>query len=246
LASRNGISASIGASAFDAYAHNDGRRAFRFAAHCAEEADEWHLRAKIYSWMARQEIWVGNPDRGLTSAELGLARSDRLTATERAMLHTARARAYAKMGEVQQTLSAIGAADDAFAHARPDEDPPWMAYYDTAQHHGDTGHALYDLALAGHDPAGAGGRLLTAVNGHTDDFVRSRAISGTKLASLVMATGDPQEAAAIGHAALDEVGQLHSRRAADDVRELGRITIQHPKSSEAAALRERVAATVRP
>ncbi|MEU6341867.1 helix-turn-helix transcriptional regulator [Streptomyces sp. NPDC046977] len=235
----------VGAAAFDAYAHNDGQRAFRFAAVCAEEADAWHLRAKIYSWLARQQIWLGNPDRGLTFAELGLARADRLTATEQAMLHTARARAFAKMGEVQQTLSAVGAADDAFGHARAHEDPPWMAYYDAAQHHGDTGHALYDLALLGHDPARAQERLRTAVAGHGDEYVRSRAISGTKLASLLMTTGDPAEAATIGHAALDDAGHLHSRRAADDVRELGLMAGRHPGEPVVAELQQRVNATVK-
>jgi ribosomal-protein-alanine N-acetyltransferase len=63
--------------------------------------------------------------------------------------------AFAKLGQVQKALSAIGDADDAFAHAQPEKDPPWMRYYDSAQHNGDTGHAMYDLALAGDDPAGA-------------------------------------------------------------------------------------------
>ncbi|MFJ1644695.1 helix-turn-helix transcriptional regulator [Streptomyces sp. NPDC088258] len=234
----------VAASHFDAYAHADARQTFRFAAVCAEEANEWHLRAKSYSFLARQAVWIGEPDQGLTYAELGLARYDRLTATERAMLHSARARAFAKMGQVQQTLAAVGAADDAFAQARPDEDPPWMTYYDEAQHHGDTGHALLDLALLGHDPRHATRRLTTAVKGHDDLYARSRAISRTKLASLTMATGDPDQAAAIGHSALSEVGNLRSRRAADDVRELGRLAAKHSSNHNATTLRERVTATV--
>jgi hypothetical protein len=58
----------VGASQFDAYAHDDARVSFRLAAECAEEAGEWHLRAKTYSFMARHEIWVGDPDTGLTHA----------------------------------------------------------------------------------------------------------------------------------------------------------------------------------
>ncbi|SFD42857.1 helix-turn-helix transcriptional regulator [Streptomyces aidingensis] len=234
----------VGASNFDALAHQDARQTFRFAAACAEEAKEWHLRAKTYSLLARQAIWTNEPDDGLTFAELGLARADRLTATERAMLHAARARAFARMGEVQQTLSAVGEADDAFAHARPDEDPPWMAYYDEAQHNGDTAHALYDLALHGHDPTRAARRLSAAVKGHGDRYARSRVLSRTKLASLVMATGDPNHAADIGHQALSEAGHLHSRRAAADIRELGRLAGKHPTNGNATSLRERVTATV--
>ncbi|WP_030372868.1 helix-turn-helix domain-containing protein [Streptomyces rimosus] len=234
----------VGASDFDSYHHDDSQAAFIFAARCAEEAKEWHLRAKTYSFLARQQIWIGNPDEGLTYAELGLARSDRLTATEQAMLQTARARAFAKLGQVQQTLSAVGAADDAFANSNPSEDPTWMRYYDFAQHNGDTGHALYDLALAGHDAARAGDRFLTAVREHTDAYVRSRAMSRTKLASLLMAKGDPRQAVVIGHQALNEVGRLRSRRAADDLRELGAAAAKHPKIGDVADLRERIAATV--
>jgi len=112
------------------------------------------------------------------------------------MLHTARARALGKLGRIPETLAAVGQADDAFAQASPAWDPPWMAYYDQAQHYGDTAHALFDLAI--HDTPGteASQRLSAAVGGHTDAYARSRAISGTKLASLVMATRDPREATA--------------------------------------------------
>ncbi|MFE3473851.1 helix-turn-helix domain-containing protein [Streptomyces bacillaris] len=235
----------VGASAFDAYHHDEASQTFRFAADCAEEAGDWHLRAKTYSFLARQAVWIGAPDDGLTYAEKGLVRSDRLSATEQAMLHTAKARAFGKMGNVRDTMAAIGAADEAFTRARPAEDSPWMAYYDEAQHAGDTAHALFDLAiLAGQDPGRAARRFGTAVNGHTDAYKRSRAISRTKLASLLMAKGDPHQAAVLGHDALNEVGRLTSRRAADDLRQLGRFASKHRTIQEASALRDRIAATV--
>lgn len=59
-----------------------------------------------------------------------------------------------------------------------------------------------------------------------------------------MAKGDPRQAAVIGHDALDEVGHLTSRRAADDLRQLGAFAAQHPQVREAGALGERIAATV--
>lgn len=235
----------VGASAFDAYRHAYATHAFAFAADCAEEAGDWHLRAKAYSFLARQAVWIGKPDDGLTYAEKGLVRADRITATERAMLHTARARAFGKMGNVRECLAAVGQADEAFEEARPDEDPPWMAYYDEAQHNGDTAHGLFDLVVGeGQAPGRAARRFDTAVRGHSEAFKRSRVISRTKLASLIMATGDPRQAAAIGHKALDEVGRLTSRRAADDLRQLGAFAAKHPRVQEAVDLRERIAATV--
>jgi hypothetical protein len=240
------LSGACGFMAFDAYAHDDARRMFTFGLTCAEEAGDWHLRAKLLSNLARQAIWCGDPDAGLTHTELALVRADRLTATELAMLSTARARAFGKLGRVQETFATVGQADDSFARARPDGDPPWMAYYDQAQHYGDTAHALFDLAVHNVPGTEAAARLAAAVNGHADAYARSRAISGTKLASLLMATGDPREASAAGQRAIDDAGRLRSRRAADDLRELRRFAGRHANLPEVAELRERVTQLVGP
>jgi transcriptional regulator with XRE-family HTH domain len=235
-----------GASKFDVCDHQAARTAFRIAVECAEEGKHWHLRAKGYSLLARQAVWINEADDGLTYAEKGLVRSDRLTATERAMLHTARARAFGRLHNLPETLAAVSAADEAFAQRQRQDDPPWMAYYDEAQHNGDTAHALFDLAISieGYDPAQAAQRLHRAIQGHGDAFARSRAISSTKLASLTMRRGDPQEAAALGQRALSLSSGLTSRRTAQDLRELGVLAARHPHVSAAADLRERIAATL--
>jgi hypothetical protein len=230
--------------AFDALAHDDARRMFRFALQCAEESGDWHLRAKVLSSMARQAIWCGDPDAGLTFTELAMVRSDRLTATERSMLHTGRARALAKLGRVQDTAAAVGAADEEFSHTRPANDPEYMHYYDAAQHAGDTGHALWDVALLGHFTTEARHRLCTAVTGHGQEFARARTMSQIKLASLVMVTGDPCEAAAIGGRALDAVSTMRSRRAADDMRDLRRFGEPHEQLAGVAELIHQIGAVV--
>jgi hypothetical protein len=229
--------------AFDACAHTDARRLFGFSLRCAEESHDWHLRAATLSMMARQAIWCGQPDEGLTYVETALVRSDRLTATERASLHTLRARALAKLDRPQETHAAIGAADDEFAHANPAEDPVWMAFYDHAQHQGDTGHALWDLSIDG-QPTQAAQRLAYAVTHHGDAYVRSRTMSTIKLASLAMATGDPREAAAIGHTALDTVKRLRSRRAIDEVLVLHGFAARRGDVVDATELHDRITETV--
>lgn len=240
------LSIVMGASAFDAYEHEDATRLLRFGRWCAERADDWHLRASALNWLARQSIWCGMPDEGLTHAEDGLVRADRLTPREQAMLHNARARAWARMGRPGQALTAIGRSDEVFGPAKEDEDTVWMSFYDDAQHHGDTGHAAFDLALlSGQSPAVATARLTKAVDGYTDVYVRSRALSGTKLATLIMATGDPEEALPVAHRALDEVARLRSNRAVEDVMNLSKECRRHADDAEVAALRERIASTVR-
>lgn len=230
--------------AFDAYAHNDARRMFRFALQCVEESGDWQLRAKILSSMARQAIWCGDPDTGLTFTELAMVRADRLTATERAMLHAGRARALAKLGRIQETASAVGAADEEFNYTRPANDPDYMRYYDAAQHAGDTGHALWDVALLGHFTTEARHRLSTAATGHGEQFARARTMSQIKLASLGMATGDPCEAAAVGGRALEAVSTIRSRRAADDMRDLRRFAEPHEKLPTVAELVHRIGTVV--
>ncbi|WP_246180884.1 helix-turn-helix domain-containing protein [Nocardia ninae] len=232
--------------AFDAYAHNDARSMFQLGLTCAEEVGDWHLRGKVLSSMARQAIWCGQPDDGLTFIELAMVRADRLTATERAMLHAARARALAKLHRTEEAVRSVGQADEEFAGASPANDPPWMAYYDAAQHSGDTGHALFDVALDGRFVGEARHRLEAAVAGHTANFVRSRAISGIKLASLTMTTGDPVEAASFGQAALVDAGHLRSRRAADDLRELRMFAEPHIRSTEVEELRVQIDRTLVP
>ncbi|WP_432190239.1 hypothetical protein [Streptomyces sp. Tue6028] len=94
------------------------------------------------------------------------------------------------------------------------------------------------------DPGQAQRRFGIAIAGNDDGYARSRAISGTKLASLLMTRGDPQHAAVVRHRALDDAGGLTSWRAADDLKELGRFAARHRRLLEGAYLRDRISATL--
>ncbi len=229
---------------FDAYGHDEARRVFRFALGCAEQADDWHLRAQVLGNMAKQAVWTGQPDEGLTLTEHALVRADRLTATERAMLHTYQGHALATMRRIRETLIAVGTADDHFAHATPADDPPFMGYYNAATHAGLTGQALADLAPTGHSMTEAAGRLSAAIAGHGPAFVRSKVLAEVKLASLTMITGDPVQAVAIGTTALDQAEALRSRRTLEELRELSRHAAAHQRISEVADLRHRISTLV--
>jgi transcriptional regulator with XRE-family HTH domain len=229
--------------AVDAGVHEQARRVYRFGLACAEEAGDWLLRGEILSSMAKQAVWTGQPDEGLTLAEQGLVRPDRLTAAGRSTLHTDRGRALAKMRRVSETLTAIGTADDHFAHVTPDNEPPFLACYNPARHAQLAGQPLADLAILGRDPGEATDRLAAAAAGHTGN-TRARAVCLIKLASLTMATGDPIQAAAIGHEALDAAGTLRSRGVTDQLRELARYAAEHQHLDEVAHLRQRIVTLV--
>lgn len=208
--------------AFDACAHKDADSMFELALDCAEESGAVNLRAKILSSMARHAIWTGRHHEGLGYVRRAFTEADQLTATERAMLHTTQARVHAKLGDVPATLTSVANADREFSRCVPGDDPAWMRYYDSAQHAGDTGHALFDIAVHGSFVGEARDRLAAAVNGHADAAARSRTMSTIKLASLVMATGDPDEATTIAGQALGRARDLKSQRAAEDIAELRR------------------------
>ncbi|MGH3770704.1 MAG: XRE family transcriptional regulator [Pseudonocardiaceae bacterium] len=230
--------------ALDAGADEEASRVFGFALVCAEQAEDWPLRGKVLQGMSEHAVRTGKPDDGLTLAEQGLVRADLLTPTGRAMLHNNRSHALAKMRRGNEALTAIGTADDHFAHATPDNDSPFMAFYTDARHALLTARPLVDLAILGHDPREATSRLTAAAAGHTEGYTRHRAICLTRLASLTMATGDPLQAAAIGHEALDIAGTLRSRRTTDNLRELARYATAHQDLDEVAHLRHRISALV--
>lgn len=146
--------------------------------------------------MAEQTSWCGDPDTALAYTESALIRASRLTATGRAMLHNSRARDLAKLGQTQDALRALGAADEAFSHTRPADDPPWMASYTEPRHLAFSGGNLWELGMHGQyvdqSRARPSTSIATRVDGH-----RGRIRSQLRLARLIMVNGDPREAAAL-------------------------------------------------
>jgi len=234
------LSGVAGFMAFDAYAHDDANRMFVFGLSCAEEAGDWHLRARLLTNMARQATWCDDPETGLTRTELALVRPDRLAASELAWVHAGRARALARLGRVQEAHRAILQADEAFGNRNISEDPPWMAFYTGAEHAGDTGLSLYEIGLHGTVVTDPGIRLRAAVAGHSNGYVRSRAMGGVVLATHLVANGDPYEGIAMGNQALDDAQGLRSRRVTDQLRSLRQASSQHETIQDARELGGRI------
>jgi transcriptional regulator with XRE-family HTH domain len=99
-----------GFTAFDVFDHERALQRFEFALACAEEVDDWHLRAGALARLSRQAFWRSDLETARTHVELALVRADRLTATERSMLHALRARVFAALGDAGETLRCVGAA----------------------------------------------------------------------------------------------------------------------------------------
>jgi len=230
------LSGVVGFLAFDVADFRSARICFDFELWCAEQSKSWSLRANALSDMARLAIYIGRSDDALSLIELAQVRSDRLSASMRAMLSTIRARLLAAGGRDTEAWAEVARADGYFADRNVENEPPWISYYDDAEHYGSTGRALIPCALKQRDPKYVAPRLEKAIRLHDEQHPRSRTFSRTRLASLIMKVGDPREGAAIGHVALQEATALRSSRLRSEIKHLASISVAHHTISEVAGL----------
>jgi hypothetical protein len=206
--------------AFDAGYHDAARKYFNLSLYCAEQGNDWGLRANVLSDMARQAIYIGRPDDGLSLVELAHVREDRQTPTVRAMLSTVRARSLAKLRRNQDCQAAVRTAEDHFVARQAGNDPDWITYFNEAHLYGDTGHAMLDVALHGEYVNDTRDRLHRAVTSYMSEQARSRAFAVGKLAILELVKGDPQAGVLHAQQALLADAPLRSARAVDDLKAL--------------------------
>ncbi|MFE5565072.1 multiprotein-bridging factor 1 family protein [Amycolatopsis japonica] len=228
-------------SAFDVEDHDAAVRCFRFGLWCAEQGGSWELRAATLADMARQAVYLGNLDEALSLIEFAHVRADRLAATTRAMIGVVRARLLAILGRYDEAQAEVDRSDAFLAQRQKETDPPWMVYYDEAEHAGSSARALTPLAVAEKRPGNAAERLASAIRLHSDAYPRSRAFSRARLATLQMSIGDPREALVIGRQAVDDAGALHSQRMDGEVAKLLLACERHRAIPEVAEFSELVA-----
>lgn len=206
----------------DAREHDSARRCFVLSLQIAAEAEDWPGRLNVLSGLARQAVHLGDGETALRVATLARAGESAASATTRAMLRVLEARSYGVLGRVDEAVAAVSQAEDLYALRSPEEDPPWLWFYDKAQLLGDTGHALYPLALAG-ARVDAADRLRQAVELHNPADTRGRTFSLTKLATLQARHEPGATAYANAREAIGAVAGLRSGRAQDFLAELGRV-----------------------
>ena len=207
----------VGFAAFDASDLAASARCFRLALSCADEGECWPLRACTLADIARVYAAVGDVDAALSAIEFAKVRMDRLSHTARAMLCVMHARYLALAGRQQDALREVDTADGWFDRHDPADDPPWLCYYDQAEHDGSVGRALMPVAVSAGRPDLSRPRLESAVQLQGSEYPRSRVFSRTRLARLLATCGDPAEAAAIGARALTDAKALRSQRVADEL-----------------------------
>jgi hypothetical protein len=227
-------------SAFDVADYQSADRCFQFALWCADQGGSWALRANTLSDMARKAVYLGDTDDALSLIEFAQVRSDRVSATGRAMMSAIRARLLALTGRHSDAQTEVDRADGYFADRDPSVDPAWLCYYDEAEHQGSTGRALIPVARAAQRADIASPRLESAIQLHNDHYPRSRTFSRTRLAALFMTVDDPREAATIGRRAVAEAASLRSTRVVAELQGLSKAAEPYVQIGDVAELRNTI------
>jgi hypothetical protein len=206
----------------DARDHGTARRCFLISLQIAADAEDWPSRLNVLSGMVRQAVHLGNGTAALKMCSLARAGEVSASATTRTMLRVLEARAFGILGRADEAITATRQAEDLFTHRQPEDDPPWLWFYDEAQMLGDTGHALFPLALADVD-VDAVRRLRAAVELHSAADTRGRTFSLIKLATLEVHQDSGPNALQIAREAIAATAQLRSGRALDYLDDLTRV-----------------------
>lgn len=233
-------------SAFDIADYPSADQCFRFALWCADQSGSWALRANTLAEMSRKAVYLGDVDEALSLIEFAQVRADRVSATAQAMMSAIRARLLALLGRHDEARAEVDRADARFADHAPADDPPWLCYYDEAEHQGSTGRALIPAARETGQLELVVPRLEAAIRLHNANYPRSRTFSRTRLASLMMAAGDPREAIPIGRQALADAAPLRSKRIVSELRGLARVAERHVQIGDVADLRHDIATLALP
>lgn len=213
----------VGWAHYDRGNHEAARTNFRAGWHCAEQAEEWWLRAAVLTCLARQDIYLGDPDNALTLLGLAAVRSDQLSLLRRADVAAVQARAFGKLGNAVECVRAVEQAEQFFAESRGQDHPDtehegFRTYYSESLLRGDTAQGLFDLSYHQNaEVANTIARLQTAL-GLSNEHARSRQLSLVRLAALQLRHGDRDEGLTLGMQAVESASGTSSARVLDGLK----------------------------
>lgn len=135
-----------------------------------------------------------------------------------ALLHVVEARGHALLGDANTTRASVLEAERHDERARLDDEPAWLSFYTEAESAADLGRCLRDIGDSDQTT-----RLITqAMNDYEPWRIRSRCFVQTDLAAAHLGSGDYEQAASLGRAAVRTAAQVSSTRTLDRLRTLQR------------------------
>ncbi|MEO3810755.1 hypothetical protein ABGB17_17275 [Sphaerisporangium sp. B11E5] len=194
---------------------------------CAEGGDRV-LGGQIFAGMSHLATSLGHPAEGVSLARAGLATAKSAGSSLGLMrLHVMAARGYAALRDSRQATASLHAAGTALEDSQGSaEESPWVRFLD---HH----YLEAEAALVHRDlgEAQQAERLATASVRANGDRRRRQAISRSVLATALLQQDRLDEAIATASNALDLLGDVHSERSVQALRDFrGRLA---PRRNEA-------------
>lgn len=236
---------------FDAGHHDSAQKLFITSLHAAAEADDKAVGAHILQCMARQMSHLERYEDALALVDLAqYGARRRLSPATSCMLASLEARFQAILGNLGDSETAAGRAEDAFTGIVPEDEPDHMAFFDAAELFATIGVAHQIAARhsqgAGRTRrAGAGVHLIQqALEARPAHRVRSKAFDHLALARTHLTVEDLDGAHEETVHALDLFGTINSPRVGDRLTELHDEALPYATSTLAADLRERIAHAV--
>jgi hypothetical protein len=227
----------------DVSLHAAAQRYFLLALQAAKEADDPSLGAHVLSCMARQAGHLGRPGEALELIHLArYGARHTATPTVGALLHSLEARYYAMLGRLKDFDRAAGQAEAAFADRDPDQDPAWVAYFDTSEYYATLGicHQIAARASVPGQARRAIDMIGRALAHREPSRVRSRAFDHLGLARAYLVAGDLESAEATGTTALQLTRKVSSARVRDRLLELLHETSPYTSTAAIVDLRSRI------
>ncbi|MFJ4880040.1 transcriptional regulator [Streptomyces sp. NPDC088745] len=236
---------------FDAGRHKGAQRLFVTALHAAAEGGDKALGAHILQCMARQMSHLEHFEDALDLVALAQYGARRhMSAATASMLAALEARFHAILGNLTESESAAGRAEDSFTRVNPADEPAHMAFFDEAELAATLGvaHQIAAKHSSGAHQARRAEKsvhlLARALDQRPEHRVRSKAFDHLGLARTHLTVGELDAAHLETGRALELFGTISSLRVADRLTELHDEAAPYDNSPTAQDLRAQIADAV--
>ncbi|MFI9423323.1 Tat pathway signal protein [Streptomyces achromogenes] len=191
--------------------HDCGRyasaqRYWSYGIYAASEAGQPDRGVEIVTRMSHQMIYLGRPGDGL--GLLGVAAKKAKLPAVKALVASQTGRVHAALGDKRSAERHLGTADELVADGLGDV-PDWVAYFDAAEHAGARAVSARDLTGIGRNRR-ASDHFTDALALRRPGFDRVKVMDRIGLAAALFTEGEPEQAAAVAHQALDEATRVDS------------------------------------
>lgn len=188
----------------------------------ARAAGDKPLCGRILAGMSHQANFLGHYEHAVHLARAAAhGAAGYASATTMSLFHAMEARALASQGNEVETTTALTTAERWMEQSEPQNDPPWIAYFDRAELHAEFAHCFRDIGK----PERANSHATASIAESDSVYVRSLSFCRTVLATAYLQSGELDEALAVGKGVVDTAGHLRSYRVLSYIEEFrGKLT----------------------